>query len=269
MTTTPNAATHAYQGDASRYAVTLAPRRGNTGRTAQAVTVVAVLDGEGGIPAGATVTVPRDRVSDLSRRDYFRMDAAAEQGLTVAEMDARNAAELAAELAADADRAADIERIAYAMGVDHARMHALSGRHDDYPLSGEWADDITANDVTNHVMRELNLHDDDFYSDEFDAAADAFERGYAEAASTPAQPDTYAVHVCADCAMWSANRDDSGADSAWSRDAYAAGLAEYGDDAELILGDGEAEFRSSACDVCGALPGDQYPAEVFAEWHAR
>lgn len=77
--------------------------------------------------------------------------------------------------------------------------------------------------------------------------------------------DLYAVRVCPDCALWAANRDDSGASESWSREQYARGLDEYGPDALLTIESGEGiGFASRECDVCGALAGDRLHGTVDA-----
>lgn len=76
-------------------------------------------------------------------------------------------------------REATIRDAAYALGERVARAHHAYGRHDEYPLSGEWADDVTAADVYAHVATRLDVAADDLYSDECEVAADVFEEAYA------------------------------------------------------------------------------------------
>lgn len=84
---------------------------------------------------------------------------------------------------AEAARLEALCRIAADQGAQLAEGHAAHGRHDDYPLSGEWADDVTLDDLLAYCAVTYGLHgSDDLYSDECDAIADAFEAAYAERA---------------------------------------------------------------------------------------
>lgn len=63
--------------------------------------------------------------------------------------------------------------------------------------------------------------------------------------------------LCTDCALWAANRDDSGASPDWDGRESAAGY--------IVTCDGESEhetFSTTPCDACGTrAAGERCPAE--------
>ena len=70
------------------------------------------------------------------------------------------------------------------------------------------------------------------------------------------------IDICPDCACWYANADSSGvSDIQVFGDALEAFgdamIAHYPNGWDIIVGDGEAFFSHSRCEVCDALPGDR------------
>lgn len=97
-------------------------------------------------------------------------------------------------------------------------------------------------------------------------------------------PDVYAVNICTDCAVWFANRDDSGSaddwrerfelqwahwENAYPRDSYISVTINGEEDTEngspeFPNHDREPHFRDNKCDTCNSLPGDQFHATITA-----